>query len=371
MGRDEVVRLFLSGDVMLGRGVDQVLGSPGDPTLREGYVKDARTYVELAEQVNGPVPRPADDTWPWGEALPALADAAPDVRVINLETSITTSDDFATGKAVHYRMHPGNVGAVAAVDPDVCVLANNHVLDFGVRGLEETLDVLDTAGLRAAGAGRTPEEARRPAVVPLERAGRVLVFSFGTVSSGIPPDWQATEERPGLDVLHEPLASRGAALAERIQEARRPGDLVVASIHWGSNWGYAIPREQTRLAHALVEAGVDVVHGHSSHHPRPIEVHRDRLVLYGCGDLINDYEGIRGHEEYRSDLRLLYLVDLDRTTGRLVGLRMVPLRARRLRLERASAEETAWLRSTLHRVSRDRGVPVELSSEGGLRLDRS
>ena len=64
--RDGLVTLFLCGDVMLGRGVDQILPHPGDPTLRQGYVRDARTYVGLAEAVNGPVPRPVDFSWPWG-----------------------------------------------------------------------------------------------------------------------------------------------------------------------------------------------------------------------------------------------------------------------------------------------------------------
>lgn len=369
--RGDVVRLFLSGDVMLGRGVDQVLAGPGDPTLREGHVKDARTYIELAEQVNGPVPRPVDDAWPWGEALPALDDAAPDVRVINLETSITTSDDFAPGKGVHYRMHPDNVGAVAAARPDVCTLANNHVLDFGIGGLEETLDVLSAAGLEAVGAGRDLEEARRPAAVPLERGGRVLVLSLGMVSSGIPLSWAAAPDRSGVEVVTGPWEPAVAAFLDRVERWRRPGDLVVASIHWGSNWGYTVPDEQTRFAHALIEGGVDVVHGHSSHHPRPVEIHRDRLVLYGCGDLVNDYEGIRGHEQYRPDLRLLYLVDLDPGTGELVDLRMVPLRARRLSLERAAVADAGWMASTLDRISRDRGAPIVAGPDGELRLRRS
>src|SRR5919198_6570967 len=103
------VTVFLGGDVMLGRGVDQVLPHPGDPRLREEYVTDARRYLELAEAANGPIPRPVDAGWPWGDAIPALDEAAPDIRILNLETSITRSDDFAPGKAVHYRMSPGNV----------------------------------------------------------------------------------------------------------------------------------------------------------------------------------------------------------------------------------------------------------------------
>ncbi|WP_175500024.1 CapA family protein, partial [Streptomyces sp. CC77] len=136
------------------------------------------------------------------------------------------------------------------------------------------------------------------------------------------------------------------------------GDGAVGSGHWGSNWGYGVPPGQVEFAHTLVDGGVDVVHGHSSHHPRPLELYRGRPVLYGCGDLIDDYEGIRGHEEYRDELRLLYLARLVPGGGAPAELRMAPVRARRLRLEEAASEERAWLRSVLDRVSRGFGVRV-------------
>src|SRR5919198_4908831 len=164
--------LAVCGDVMLGRGVDQILPHPGDPRLREEYVRDARTCVELAEAANGPIPRPVDPSWPWGDAVAALAEADPDVRVLNLETSVTRSDEFAPGKAVHYRMSPANVPCLAAVRPDACALANNHVLDFGERGLVETLDTLAAAGLPAAGAGRDAAAAAAPVALPVGRGGR-------------------------------------------------------------------------------------------------------------------------------------------------------------------------------------------------------
>jgi poly-gamma-glutamate synthesis protein (capsule biosynthesis protein) len=144
--------------------------------------------------------------------------------------------------------------------------------------------------------------------------------------------------------------------------------VVVASIHWGSNWGYQVSEQQVRFAHQLVEGGADVVHGHSSHHPRPLEVYRDKLIVYGCGDFIDDYEGIAGYEEYRDDLRLLYLVSVDPYTGKLAGLRMVPLQARRLRLRRASSDDAAWLCGVLDRVSRDFGSRVGLDPDGTLAL---
>jgi poly-gamma-glutamate capsule biosynthesis protein CapA/YwtB (metallophosphatase superfamily) len=369
--RDGVVTLSLCGDVMLGRGVDQILTYPGDPTLREGYVRDARAYVALAEAVNGPIPRRVDFSWPWGDALQLLDEAAPDVRLVNLETSVTRSDDFAPGKAVHYRMNPANLACLTVARPDVCVLANNHVMDFGYRGLAETLDTLAGAGVQVAGAGRDADGAWRPGVVPIDAGRRVLLFSFGMASSGVPPLWAATGDRAGVAFVPDLSERRVAETTDRVRRVRRPGDIVVASIHWGSNWGYDVSPDQIRFAHRLVDRGVDVVHGHSSHHPRPIEVYRDKLILYGCGDFIDDYEGISGHEEYRDDLRLLYLVSVEPQTGELVAVRMAPMQARQMRLRHASSEDSQWLRAVLNHVSHDFGVRVDPEPDGMLAVRRA
>jgi poly-gamma-glutamate capsule biosynthesis protein CapA/YwtB (metallophosphatase superfamily) len=370
--RDAALALFLCGDVMLGRGVDQILPNPGNPILYERMVRDARTYVDLAARVNGPIRHPVDWSWPWGDALPLLAAADCDVRIINLETSITTSDDYAKGKAVHYRMNPANVAALAAVQPDVCVLANNHVLDFGRRGLLETLEALAASRLRAAGAGRSQREARSPAVVPIPRTGgRVLVFAFGSPSSGIPYGWAATDDRPGVRLV--PALTEAAAddLCRHIRDVRQPGDLTVVSAHWGSNWGYRVDMDQVRFAHHIIDGGVDLVHGHSSHHPRPLEVYERKLILYGCGDLVDDYEGIGSHKEFRDDLRLLYLPRLDPRSGELLELHMAPLQARQMRLHRAARGDARWLRKVLDKISRRFGSRVDLGPDGLLTLRRS
>ncbi|HEY7362112.1 MAG TPA: CapA family protein [Streptosporangiaceae bacterium] len=365
---DELVTVFLCGDVMTGRGVDQILPHPGDPRLREAYVREATGYVALAEAASGPIPRPVDPAWLWGDALAVLGEAAPDVRLINLETSITRSGDFAPGKQVHYRMNPANIGCLTVARPDVCALANNHVLDFGRSGLAETLDTLAGAGLRAAGAGRDGAAARRAAVAGAAGRARVSVVSCGTGSSGIPPQWAAGPARAGVDLL--PRLSRHAAdqVAARVQAGGEPGGLTVVSLHWGSNWGYEVGRDQVAFAHRLIDGGVSLVHGHSSHHPRPIEVYRGRLILYGCGDFIDDYEGIAGHREYRDDLRLMYFASLRRGTGELAGLWMVPMQARRLRLSHASGPDRRWLAATLGRISRPFGAVVELAPDGLLVL---
>jgi poly-gamma-glutamate capsule biosynthesis protein CapA/YwtB (metallophosphatase superfamily) len=351
--------IFLCGDVMTGRGVDQILPHRGDPQLREPVVADARIYVSLAEQVNGEVPAPTEFAWPWGEALDMLDGFAPDVRLINLETTITAAGDFMRGKAVHYRMHPGNIGCLTAIRPDVCALANNHILDFGTQGLADTLQALTGADIRGLGAGLDAERAERPAVVALPGGGCAVIASFGMVSSGIPRSWAAGKSRPGVALVPDLSERSAAATAERVVAVKRPGDIAIVSVHWGSNWGYDVEQRHVDFAHRLIDAGVDVVHGHSSHHPRPIEVYRGKLILYGCGDTVDDYEGIRSFDVFRHELRLLYFASIDRNSGHLVTLRMTPMRMRRMRLEHVSYDDAEWLRSKLEHISRRFGTRVE------------
>jgi poly-gamma-glutamate synthesis protein (capsule biosynthesis protein) len=361
----EHTTLFLCGDVMTGRGLDQVLPHPGDPELREAHMRSALGYVALAERANGPIERPVPFAYPWGAALDELARAAPDARIVNLETSVTRASAWAD-KGIHYRMHPGNAGVLTAAGIDCCVLANNHVLDFGPAGLVETLDVLQAHGIATAGVGRDRAEAERPAVLELPAGRRVLVFAFGSVTSGVPRGWAAGEATPGVCVREDVRVSEVAA---RVRAVRQPGDVVVVSVHWGGNWGWEIPAQQRRLAHALIdEAGVDVVHGHSSHHVKGIEVHAGRPILYGCGDFLNDYEGIGGRAEYRGGLALMYLVGLDVAARRLARLELVPLRIARFRLERASPADRLWLRDTLNRECGQFGARVEPNGTGGLDL---
>jgi poly-gamma-glutamate synthesis protein (capsule biosynthesis protein) len=351
---------------MTGRGIDQVLPHPCDPALPEEWVRDAREYVALAERAHGPVRRPVGYGYVWGDALAELDRVQPDARIVNLETSLTRHEAFWPGKGIHYRTSPDNARCLAAARLDVCSLANNHVLDWGHAGLEETLRTLDGLGIAHAGAGRNAAEAAAPAGVDLRGGGRVLVFAFATGSSGVPESWAATGKGPGVAFL--PDLSRGtlAVVRARVQARKRPGDVVVASLHWGGNWGYGTSADEERFARALLdEAAVDVVHGHSSHHPKPIEVHDQRLILYGCGDLLTDYEGIAGYEEYRGDLGLLYFPRLDRHSGRLRALSMTPTRLERLRVNRASAAEARWLAGVLSREGRRFGTRVEVAADEG------
>jgi poly-gamma-glutamate synthesis protein (capsule biosynthesis protein) len=343
---------------MTGRGIDQILPRPGKAQLYEPYMRSAQGYVDLAEATSGPIRRPASFDYIWGDALGVLESECPDARIVNLETAITAADDACPGKSIHYRMHPGNVACLSAARIDCCVLANNHVLDWGYDGLASTLATLRDAGMRTAGAGSTQSAAAAPAILDVAAGSRILVFAMGMASAGVPQDWAATMDRPGVNFLRELSQDAAASIARQVAAVKCAGDIVVASIHWGSNWGYDVAPAQREFAHRLIDqAGVGVVHGHSSHHPIGIEIHHDRLILYGCGDFINDYEGIRGYELFRPDLTAAYFPRLD-ATGRLAALTLAPMRIRHLRVNRAAADEARWLARALTRASRAFGTEV-------------
>jgi poly-gamma-glutamate capsule biosynthesis protein CapA/YwtB (metallophosphatase superfamily) len=352
------MRIFLCGDVMTGRGIDQILPHPGDPALYESYVSDARDYVRLAEAAHGPISRPVDFSYIWGDALVEMDKEGTDVRIINLETAITESEDYWPYKPVLYRMRPRNIGCLSVAHISCCSLANNHLLDWGNEGLQETLRTLDAAGIVHAGAGRDAAEAASPAAVDVAGKGRALIFSFGSPTSGVPREWAATVDRPGVNLLEDLSEETAHRVADRMLKGTRPGDVVVASIHWGDNWGYHVTDEQIRFAHHLIDEGVSIVHGHSSHHVKTIEVYRRRLILYGCGDFLSDYEGISGYEQFRGDLTLMYMVDVDPRQGQLLKARLVPMQVRRFRLNRASVEDSQWLCDLLNRL----GAPFDTRS---------
>jgi poly-gamma-glutamate capsule biosynthesis protein CapA/YwtB (metallophosphatase superfamily) len=365
------LRLFLCGDVMTGRGIDQALLHPVNPNLFEPYVQDAREYVALAEKANGPIPRPLSFDYIWGEALGELERAEVDLRVANLETAVTSAETPWPEKGIHYRMHPQNIGCLTAAQISACALANNHVLDWGYDGLSETLKTLHAAGIAHAGAGNDSEEAMQPAVLNTPGNGRLLLFSFGSRTSGIPQDWSATSISPGVNLLDDLSEATAARVVDQMQVHQEPGDLIIASIHWGSNWGYEIPLDQITFAHRLIEEGFAIVHGHSSHHVKAMEVFKERLILYGCGDFVTDYEGISGYEMFRGDLALMYLVEIDSRSGELTAARLVPMRMRQFRLKRASVADAEWLCNRLNEMGKPFKTGAKLDKDSGLMLEWS
>jgi len=223
---------------MTGRGIDQILRCHSDPALHGAFSKDARSYVYDAERVSGKIEYPVDKNYLWERMGWSWRLHSTDARIINLETAITVSDDYWEGKPIHYRMHPGNVDILKAAGVTCCALANNHVRNWGYSGLEETLSTLDKAAILHAGAGENNAAAGEPAIIERRgKSGRIIVFSGSTACSGVPREWSANDKSGGINRLPD-LSSRAAErIRAQIEKAKAYGNIVVYSIHWGSNWG--------------------------------------------------------------------------------------------------------------------------------------
>jgi len=164
---NNLVHLFLCGDVMTGRGIDQILPYPVNPILYEPFVKDARDYLYLAELKNGRFKYPVSFSYIWGDALKVWKKMPPSVKIVNLETSFTVHDRPWPEKGINYRMHPKNIKVLTSAGIDLCSLANNHTLDWERHGLIETLETLKESGIVVAGAGKNEKEAATPGIIPV------------------------------------------------------------------------------------------------------------------------------------------------------------------------------------------------------------
>jgi len=340
--------LFLCGDVMTGRGIDQALPFPCKHDIYEPYVKDARDYITIAERQNGEINYPVGFKYIWGDALEVFEQFNPDLKIINLETSITTNDSYWPGKGIQYRMNPKNTGCLSVLGNLYCALSNNHILDWNEKGLIETISTLNKAGIHNSGAGINAAGAIEPSIIELKKKGRVIVLSYGMPTSGIPANWSAGEDSPGVNIL-EDYSNRSVQKIRAVTEPlKQPGDIVVLSLHWGSNWGYEIHADEMEFVHKLIDkAHIDIFHGHSSHHFKAIEVYNNKLILYGCGDFINDYEGIGGKESYRSDIALMYFARIVPNTGNLAKLEIVPMQIRNFRLNKVRNTDLLWVKYRL------------------------
>ncbi len=336
---------------MTGRGIDQILPYPSRPRIYESAVSDAREYVSLAQEISGKIDYPVPFDYIWGEALIEIEKAKPDLNIVNLETAVTKSDNYFP-KGINYRMNPRNVGVLKVLNIDACVLANNHILDWGREGLIETVDILERNGLKPVGAGKNSKEAKNPAIFNLEM-GKVIIFAYAYSSSGVPLEWQAKENSAGVNLLANLSEKEITEIRKEIIAVKKKEDFLIFSVHWGANWGYEIDETFVNFTHRLIDsAGVDLVFGHSSHHFKGFEVYRGKLILYGAGDFINDYEGIKGYEKFRGDLNLMYFPEIDLETKNLISLTLVPMQIKKFRLNFPQQKDIDWILDVLRKESK-------------------
>lgn len=270
--------------------------------------------------------------YPWGDTLPLLRRA--DLLVGNLEFVLTADGRPWPGKVFHFRADPAAVASLESAGFALVSVANNHVLDYGVEAGLESLETLSAHGIAFAGAGADAVAARRLTVI--HRAGLAIGMLAFTDNE---PDWEAGPDSPGVNYVPvEPRDPRAAALLDGVGRARDSVDLLIVSAHWGGNWGVDVPRSHRAFARALVDAGADVVFGHSPHIVRGVEVIRGRPVLYGLGDFVDDY-AVDPVE--RNDRSFVFVLRLEGTAPAELRLHPTEIAGCRVRLASRHAEEIA------------------------------
>ena len=324
------MKIALTGDVMLGRLVDQ--------------------YVIHNHSV-----RPEAL---WSDLLPILLDA--DCRLINLECVISSRGEewHPTTKAFHFRARPRAIEFLQAAKIDGVALANNHVLDYGPDALLDCLALLDQAGIKRTGAGATLEETLIPALLALPE-GRVALVAL----TDNEPEWEATAKKPGVNYvayddqgLIEPYRSR---MAQTLSSAKEQAEIVIVSAHVGPNWGEPSRSIQT-LAHELIDMGANLYWGQSNHTPQGIQCYKGSGILYSTGDFVDDYWI---DQDERNDLTFLFLLEVQ--DGRIVRIRLHPACIEDLGVRTAKEEERRFLERTMQAKCKAFGTSISFEGQIG------
>lgn len=282
-----MVRMNLIGDVMIGRSFNEFLDQNPDLDI-------------------------------WGNTRVVLQ--PDDINVINLETTITDAVVPWPGKPITYRLATRHADRLAEINPTFANIANNHILDYKDEGARSTMRILNSQGVAHVGVGEEYKDVIKPAV--FQRAGRTYVFF---AAADYPNYWDVTiARRPNeIGVWQFDIGTKGyRSVIQQVENARAKYGkeaIIVFSVHWGSNWVEDFnPGYMRRLfARDLIRAGVDIIHGTSSHHILPLEemtvrvpgtnTSRTGIIFYGLGEFIDDYD-VRDH--YRSNIGLIGRIDI-------------------------------------------------------------
>ena len=297
--------------------------------------------VMLGRNVNEQI-RNSDFGYVWGNVLPLLKST--NINIVNLEAAITSHTKRAV-KTFNFKTDPEHVEVLKTAEIHAVNLANNHVLDFGIPGLLDTLLVLSAAGISYAGAGKNEAEARQPAILTA-RDIRIALLGF----TDNEPGWKAGKNNPGTNYLEvgdiEPVRTA-------INRVRSQCELVVVSLHWGPNMREAPSRDFINFAHAIIDSGADIVHGHSAHIFQGIEWYKGRLIMYDTGDFVDDY---RVDLIYRNDRSFFFLCEAG--TDSLQQLRLIPVVISNMQVNLATGNEYKWLLQRIREISQPFGTAV-------------
>ena len=294
--------------------------------------------------------------WFWGEALGPLQTA--EAVIANLESPITAHaiQGNRTPKWYHFRAEPEATKILRVGRVRMVALANNHILDFGERGLDDTRAHLAAHHIVHAGAGPDLRAASAPAMLDLPSCRVGMLSATDQIS-----EFGAGENRPGTWYITIARGSPALPLiAERVAAMRRDGaDLIVLSLHWGPNLRRSPPDAFRDFARAAIASGVDVVHGHSAHLVQGVELAGRGVILYDTGNCIDDYwRFLFVHQEW------CFLFMLDHIGGRMRRLRLIPFLNQPMSLRLARGAQRRAMLAHMQALCAAHGTVTEEIEEG-------
>ena len=316
---DNNITIGFAGDVMIGRGVN-------DAITTNGY------------------------RYPWGNVLPLLEKT--DINIINLEAALTNSTKKVY-KTFNFKATPDRIETLTTAKVTVANLANNHILDFSEEGLIETIQALNEAGIVHTGAGMNDKEAKKPVILTVKN-NRLGILGF----TDNEPGWKAGGSWSGINYIDISNNEDCEKALTAIAELRKETDLLIVSIHWGPNMQAEPERDFIDFAHAMIEKGADIIHGHSAHNFQGIEVYQQKLILYDTGDFLDDYAV---DPFLRNDHSFLFKVEVSQK--RIEKLVLVPVLISHCQVNLATNEEYKWSIERVQKLSAKFGTDVSDKGE--------
>jgi len=211
-----------------------------------------------------------------------------DIAIANLEGALTERGD-PWPKGYNFRTPARFAPGLLDAGFGLVSLANNHAMDYGHVGLDDTFAALDAAGVRYAGAGRTVDDARAPVILQAKGMSVAFIGCVDTPTEGGGfriRDWAVTPASPGVFICDD------APLAAAVAAARASADFVIVIVHAGTEYSNVPDATQRRIAATVLDAGADAYIGHHAHVVQPIEQRGRQLVAWGLGNFIFDLDNV-------------------------------------------------------------------------------
>lgn len=197
----------------------------------------------------------------------------------NLETPISKRGKAVNNKPYVFEVSPKIASFLKKIKLDVVSISNNHIMDYGVKAMEDTMETLDDWDILYTGAGKNLKAARKPCIITHGQT-KVYILAY----CGRPPkDFYARKKKPGTAPL---LFSY---IQEDIKKHKRKDTVVLVSLHWGIEQTRVPSTYQRNMAKRIITAGADGIIGHHPHWPQGIEIYKGKPIIYSLGNFINGH----------------------------------------------------------------------------------